>query len=50
MKRSGIIAKIYIQFKIGSLQSIYALKRLKITRKKRLRFIRKGTRKQERNI
>ncbi|WP_220017494.1 helix-turn-helix domain-containing protein [Candidatus Rhabdochlamydia oedothoracis] len=34
-----------------TLQAIfYALKRLKITRKKRLRFIRKGTRKQERNI
>ncbi|WP_320412793.1 IS630 transposase-related protein [Candidatus Rhabdochlamydia oedothoracis] len=34
-----------------TLQAIfYALKRLKITRKKRLRFIRKGMRKQERNI
>jgi transposase len=34
-----------------SLQAIfYALKRLKITRKKRLRFIRKGMQKQEQNI
>jgi predicted DNA-binding protein YlxM (UPF0122 family) len=34
-----------------SLQAIfYALKRLKITRKKRLRFISKGMQKQEQNI
>jgi transposase len=34
-----------------TLQGIfYALKRLKITRKKRLHFIRKGTQRQERNL